>query len=277
MIRLLILTLFLSINLYSQDPLNYYAPLNSKSYYSLKEASASKTPVYKLHLSGNLEKRDYIKLFQLTDLEALSLSGNSIDSLESGFGALHHLRYIEIHHPILYFPSDLANCPRLEAILCIDSKFSEVPSNLFYNPTFQKLSIHSNHDSLRVVIPHIKQNNLLSLTISHTAIDTLSIPKSMKEITIAKCYINGNESWFQDLDKAISLDLSYNQIENFEVFKSFTEVQYLYLNNNQLKHAPEFVAKLGNLKELDLRGNSIPQYEIDILKVLMPQCNIIVD
>ena len=50
-----------------------------------------------------------------------------------------------------------------------------------------------------------------------------------------------------------------------------------WLSNNQLKSTPEFIAKIGNLKTLDLRGNPIPKHEIDILKILMPQCQILID
>lgn len=276
----LILQLFILLSFMSlgQNPMSYYAPLNSDLLESIKSATASKDPVYKLSIDNQLiESKDFIKLFRLNQLEALALKRNQLDSLPSGLSQLQKLRYFQSNNPLQTFPIELGNCINLEKIVLINSAIDSIPGNLFLNPSIKHIEIHSNPDSLSIKIPNTGKTSLSSILLFSTPILEIDLNNKVIDINLIKCYINGRELWFKDLNKVKNLDLSYNQIESFEIFKSFENLQTLNLSNNQLKACPEFVAKIGQLKTLDLRGNPIPKHEIDILKILMPQCQILMD
>ena len=261
-----------------QNPMSYYAPLNSQIFESLKSASASKTPVYKLSIDNQtIESKDFVKLFRLNQLEALTLKRNTLDSLPNGLSQLKKLRYFESNNPLQNFPTELGNCINLEKIVLINASIDSIPSSLFLNPAIQHIEIHSNLDSLSIRIPNTGRTSLSSILLFNTPVLEIDFNRKAIDVNLIKCFIDGTEPWFKQLDKIKNLDLSYNQIESFEIFKSFKNLQTLNISNNQLKSTPEFVAKIGNLKTLDLRGNPIPKREVDILKILMPQCQILMD
>ena len=268
----LILQLFilLSFMSFGQNPMSYYAPLNSDLLESIKSATASKDPVYKLSIDNQLiESKDFIKLFRLNQLEALALKRNQLDSLPSGLSQLQKLRYFQSNNPLQTFPIELGNCINLEKIVLINSAIDSIPGNLFLNPSIKHIEIHSNPDSLSIKIPNTGKTSLSSILLFSTPILEIDLNNKVIDINLIKCYINGREPWFKDLNKVKNLDLSYNQISILIHPNSYVHAIIEFKNGltKVLIHETSMAIPIFNSLYYDENKDISKQYKIDINKL----------
>jgi Leucine-rich repeat (LRR) protein len=61
---------------------------------------------------------------------------------------------------------------------------------------------------------------------------------------------------------------------NKRVFK-LKNLKVLSLRNNQLTSISENISVLQNLEVLDLRGNTFKEFDIAVLKALLPKCRVL--
>ncbi len=61
---------------------------------------------------------------------------------------------------------------------------------------------------------------------------------------------------------------------NKRVFK-LKNLRYLSLRNNQLSSISKNISVMQNLEILDLRGNTFKEFDLAVLKALLPKCRIL--
>ena len=61
---------------------------------------------------------------------------------------------------------------------------------------------------------------------------------------------------------------------NKRVFK-LKNLKYLSLKNNQLTSISENISVMQTLEVLDLRGNTFKEFDIAVLKALLPKCRVL--
>ncbi len=96
-----------------------------------------------------------------------------------------------------------------------------------------------------------------------------------------------NSKGFEDEKKIVDLCGVYVFTETALIFwrkklsilpRSITKLHHLkelWLSDNQIKAIPESIGQLQNLKWLGLRHNPISESEINKIKKLLPNCNVI--
>jgi Leucine-rich repeat (LRR) protein len=70
--------------------------------------------------------------------------------------------------------------------------------------------------------------------------------------------------------------LDKNQLT--EIPKSIYQLKNLKtlsLNGNKLTEISDFISTLKTLEVLDLRNNYLKRYDIEVIKALLPKCNVI--
>jgi len=282
MVKRTLLFLLVTHSFYSgaQKEFDKYGPFGCQVYTDLKEALKIEKKVYKLDLSyQKLDPKVYDKIANLTDLQALKLSGNEITTYPRNFESLFNLLYFaSYNNKLTAFPTlkGLYNLQFLELQHCtIDS----IPAQIAYLSRLQSFKFGNTDDTLKLPATFRFLKNLKDVSIENCMMD--SFPKELFKIPTLN-YLNLSNTntayltrHFERLPNLEVLIIENNPIANipFEIYKA-QKLRLISLRGNKLTKLPDSISQLENLSLLDLRGNKIEPEEIDKLRALLPGCEI---
>ncbi len=108
--------------------------------------------------------------------------------------------------------------------------------------------------------------------------DEISLLKQLRILSLSQNRLSNLPASFTQLRKLTALDLGYNQLIEFpEGILSLNKLETLVLAGNQIKNIPEGITEMKNLKTLYFSKNPIDQEEINRIRKIVPQVNIIFD
>lgn len=264
------------------DPFQIYGPFGSITYKSYYAAIKNYKEAFKLQ-SHNEDWTKGIKKFdRLSNLYVFDISTNNIDTLPESMGTMKDLMYFKTSgNPFRTLPNSIGGCYSLRTIKLHFCAIDSLPKSFNQLRNLRELEIQANQaDTLHF------QNALKNLT----ALNQLFIYKSnlkavpnyfntcpkLASVAIIDCGIQDLDSNFTLPKSCNTLILDNNPFNQFpKKITEFTSLRVVSLKNCGITALPEWISKLTGLEVLDITGNSIDLYQIDVLKILLPQCKII--
>lgn len=264
------------------SPFTSLGPPNSLTYTDLRSAVKDKENVYKLNLSGPvIEPKGLSKLAKLINLQVLAFNSNSISQLPSEISELRGLMYLSSRGNALTQLTGITSLANLMYLDLYGTRLDSLPREIAALRRLKVLHIHDNRADTMFIPAVIGQlSSLNDLTIYDCLLDTL--PKeignlsSLATLSLTRCMIDHLPSSVGKLSNLRQLVLDNNKLSSVpkEIFK-LKKLEYLSLKNNKLTRIPDEICFMKNLATLDLSGNPIPEYDIQVLKVLLPGCEIV--
>jgi len=232
------------------------------------------------HLASNLDKLpnlEYLTLLNLKvlppqignlgNLKSLNLSSNELSALPKEIGQLKNLTNLNLpNNQLVFLPNEIGELKNLTTLNLENNKLESLPFEM------GKLT---NLESLRLgnmAYDYYGHNKLVHLP---TSIGQL---KNLRTLELYGNELTDLPREIGDLKNLTTLYLSSNKLTNLPPEIGWLDnLASLYLNNNQLTGLPNEIGKLKNLITLDLSGNKIPKIEIEKIKKLLPNCELITD
>lgn len=266
---------------FSQSEFDKFGPLGSQTYTDLKQALAIEKKVYKMDLSyKKLEKKQYEKLYKLSDLQALKLSGNEISDYPKNFDALFNLVYFaSYNNKFTSFPPNLKPFFNLHYIELQHTKIDSIPAQIAFLSKLETLKFGNTDDTLKLPATFHFLKNLKDISIENCVMD--SFPKQLFKVPMLN-YLNLSNTntfyvtkHFERLQNLEILIIENNHLSSipFDIYKA-QKLRFISFRGNKLEKLPDSISQLENLTLLDLRGNPMSQEEIDKLKILLPGCEV---
>lgn len=124
--------------------------------------------------------------------------------------------------------------------------------------------------------PLVELTNLTTLMCNTTRIESIEPLSYLHNLERLECYCNKivDLSPLRKLKKLKILYSGDNKIECLKPLEDLTELQHLICSNNKISSL-EPLKNLTKLRRLFCRGNPIPLKEIEMLKVALPNCEVI--
>jgi Leucine-rich repeat (LRR) protein len=190
----------------------------------------------------------------------LKSSGNSLKKLPDSFGHTPTIKSLILHHIELESLPDNFNL--LESLMELEIQINTAES-------FDLKKTLSGLYNLKSLM--IYKNNLKSFPCG------LNKNTKLKKVLIVNSGLTQIDSSFASMENIQTLILDKNKFEKFpsEIFELKT-LKELSLRENLLTSLPEDIIRIKGLKILDLTGNKIPKSHIEIAKILLPNCKIII-
>src|ERR1044072_1052150 len=225
------------------------------------------------------------ELFELRDLQKLSIRNNPISFLPPAIGRLTNLNAVAIYDfEISSIPDEIGRLVNLTELDIDDNKLTTLPDSLenlvnlnhlsftrnklrkFPNITsghthLERLYLGGNElDEIPSVIGHLSELKTLFLWGGNFT----TLPDSFRKlINLEKLQLSSNQlavfpEVLGDIPKLMELDLGNNQITVVpDTLGNLTNLEILELANNKIAAVPESLESLINLRVLDLSGNQI--------------------
>lgn len=279
--KLTFLAVIASTSLFSQNEFEKYGPLGTKVYVDLNEALLIERGVYKMDLSyKKLDPKIFDKINKLTDLQVLKLSGNEITQFPKKFSELSNLVYFATYNnSFTAFPFDFKKMYNLTHIEFYKTKIDSFPSDIAYLSKLKTIKFGDTEDTLKLPESLKFLKNLQDLQIENCVLD--SFPKQLFKIkSLVYFYLaNTNTHYlskhFERLPNLEVLIIENNPIAQIPntIYLS-KKLRFISLRNNKLSKLPDTISQLENLVMLDLRGNPFTKEDIEILKALLPGCEV---
>lgn len=242
----------------------------------------------------------------LKDLVTLDLLGNKLKSLPKQIGELKNLRTLILSiNQLSDLPSEIANLTNLKELYLNANEFDRFPDIIMNLKNLKKLFLNENSlDKLPAQFaesnknlttlglsqiefnswpsPVEKMKNLTELSLFDIGLETLPDEigdlKNLITLNLSENELTNLPGRIKELKNLRTLDLSYNKLNNLsEQIGELNNLTNLYLEGNKLSKLPREIAKLKKLKTLGLHGNKIPHAEIEKIKRLLPNCEIITE
>lgn len=263
-----------------------FAPsIGQKTFRSLEKASKYPDQVFRLKLvQKRLQEKEWKQFSKFRNLNELYLEDNLLDTLPKSMGALIRMTKFRSHrNPISHFPDTLKRWKALTYFELVDAKLDSFPSICRYWPNLREVGINKNRAE-RMVLPKsigkLKDLRLLAINKSPLA----PLPASITELQdLRKLILKGTElKRFPDeigrLQKLETLVLENNELKQLpHSIGRLNKLEYLSLKGNLLESLPQSIAHCTSLKRLDIRQNYFSEYQLDIIKVLLPDTEILHD
>ena len=259
-----------------------YGPYGAPVYTDLKEALKDEKAIYKLNLSYKpVDLKLWPKLAKLSNLQALQLQSISVNQWPDDFSSLINLVYLgSYNNEFTSFPKDFNKLGSLMYLELHNTKIDSIPQSIAYLQRLKTFKFSGTNDTLKLPKSLKYLKSLNELIIESAILDSLPKPlfsiSPLKMLVIVNC---GIQAMPQNLDKLSNLEvlvLDYNKLNELprDIYKC-KNLYALSLKKNNLTKIPDTICLLKNLTKLDLRDNPINKDEIEILKILLPGCQII--
>ena len=259
-----------------------YGPYGAPVYTDLKLALKDEKAVYKLNLSYQpIDIKLWPKLTALTNLQALQLQSISVNQWPDNFSSLTNLVYLgSYNNEFTGFPKDFYKLGSLMYLELHNTKIDSIPQTIAYLQRLKTFKFSGTNDTLKLPKSLKYLKSLNDLIIESAILD--SMPKPLFSITPLKTLVIVNcgiQAMPENLDKLTNLEvlvLDYNKLSTIprDIYKC-KNLYALSLKKNNITKIPDTICQLKNLTKLDLRDNPISKDEIEILKILLPGCQII--
>jgi Leucine-rich repeat (LRR) protein len=286
MLNKFIFSFYITTIFYSQiigqtkESIYNYGPIKDEFYIDFNWALKYSNEVTKLKLE-NTEIQDITKINKLKNLQVLRLQNNKLSILSDNLGDLSNLLYLEIsQNPISTLPKTISKLFLLNELKIHKSRLQKLPNNFALLKNLKVLEIQNNSSNLKTDSALFFMPSLREILFYNTPFNQfplgLQTCSKLFIITIVQCGIDSIPKSFFNQNPVKELVLANNQIN--EIPKEITglkSLEILILKNNQIKNIPESLCFLKNLKTIDLSGNPIDLNDLDVLRILMPQTNII--
>lgn len=212
-----------------------------------------------LYLTGNKFTNLPTEIGELNKLTGLDVSYNQLTALLPEIGKLENLYYLFLqNNQLKNLPKEIAGLENLNYLNLSNNQFTSVPIEIGMLKNLYLLDFSGNQiTNLPAKIGELQY--LSSLDLSNNRLTIL--PEGIKELV----YLS-------------TLNLSNNQLNSLP--KEIGKMEYLYsldLSGNQLTSLPEEIGKLQYLYSLNLTGNNISKTEIEKIRRLLPNCEIITE
>ncbi len=288
MLSIFRLLLFTTLPLYSFcqdkiDPFQVYGPYGSKVYDNFNQALLTTENCYRLKSLNQDLSRNIRKIKKLNKLFVIELQNNNIDSIPEEISAFRNLMYLKSSgNPLKKLPESFGSSPTIKSLILHHIKMDSLPNSFSNLGSLMELEIQiNNSDTFNVREELSGLHNLKTLMIYKTNLKSFPVGLNknykLKKILIVNSGLYQIDSSFAHMKNVETLILDKNNFKEVpkEIFR-LTTLKELSLRENQLTSLPEEICKLKKLELLDLTGNKIPTSDIDILKVLLPYCKIII-
>jgi Leucine-rich repeat (LRR) protein/energy-coupling factor transporter ATP-binding protein EcfA2 len=219
---------------------------------------------------------------ELTKLTWLGLEGNLLTSLPKEIGELKNLLTLYLaNNKLTNLPANIGELEKLTMLDLRGNQLVGLPNEIGKLENLNYLYL--GYNLLQSLIPEIGElKYLYILDLSNNQLT--SLPQEIGSFEYLY-YLDLSNNQLTSLPNEIgellylsTLNLSGNQLTNFP--KEIGEFVYLYsldLSGNQLTSLPDEIGKLQYLYSLNLTGNNISKTEIEKIRRLLPNCEIITE
>lgn len=264
------------------DPFYKYGFPEAQIYIDLSKALKEAKEVTKLKLEEIDLSLEQKSLTKFNSLNVLAFQNNKLDSFPLGLFDNPSLNYFSCAaNPIVKFPEEMGYWTRLRELKLFNTKLDSFPSSFVNLTSIERIEIQSNlADTFFVNKSFSKLENLNELLIYKVILSEFPIglgaSKKLSNLYLIHTQFNELDSSLYDCKNLKTLVLEGNNLSKIDKeILNLNQLEVLSFKNNQLKSVPEFISKFQKLKTLDLIGNPIPKYQVEILRILMPDCNIL--
>ncbi|MBL7934118.1 MAG: leucine-rich repeat domain-containing protein [Bacteroidia bacterium] len=270
-----------SISLQAQKEFDKYGPFGCEVYTDLKEALKMGKKVYKMDLSyQKLDQKTLDKITQLSDLQALKLSGNEITEYPKDFSSLVNLLYFaSYNNRFSHFPENLKGFYMLQYLELQHTAIDSIPASIAYLSRLQSFKFGNTDDTLSLPTTLKFLKNLKDISIENCVMD--SFPKQLFNVpglnylnlsNTNTAYLSKHFERFKDLEVLVIENNPINKIP-FEIYKA-RKLRLISFRGNKLTKIPDSISQLEHLSLLDLRGNPIDPSEIEVIRAMLPGCEV---
>jgi Leucine-rich repeat (LRR) protein len=276
-----LLPFFISASLCAQKEFEKYGPMGSKVYVDLKEALKVEAGVYKMDLSyKKLDPKDYAKLHKLKDLQVLKLSGNEVNEFPKNLGEMFNLVYFcSINNPFTAFPSDLKNLRNLYHLELSYSKIDSIPAEIAYLQKLKTIKFTDTDDTLKLPTTLRYLKGLQDIQIENCIMD--SFPRQVfKAPGLKFLYLSNTNTYsltthFEKLPELEVMIIENNPISSLPNNLYLAQnLRLISLRNTKISKLPSSISQMGNLALLDLRGTAVSKEDVEVLRALLPGCEV---
>lgn len=274
------------VNFNSDDPnfIKYYGGQNQPVYYSFGEATAHGKEATKLVSRNEFLQQKVKKFKKLTQLQILLLENNAIADLPAEIGYMQNLFILSSKkNKIIYIDPAIAKCHNMLYLELYNTKLDSLPTSIQHMRHLELLRIGDNEsDTLRLPEELTYLRGLRDLQLFDCNIyrlpQNMQNFDAMERLVLAGCKLDTLPGNFGYMPRLKHLDLQNNAIKEFPAsFTKLRSLEYLTLRNNRLTSLPEGFVWFTKLQTLDVRGNTIPEQQLEILRLSLPNCRIIKD
>lgn len=267
-------------------PLKKYGPFGSQIYTNLNDAVKDAKNAYKLDLSDQFIdwKKDAKKLVKLDQLQVFQLGNNSLSYLPAEISSLNNLVFFSSKfNPLVSIPKEFGTLDLLTHLELIGTKLDSFPAEFCNLASIKIFHLQNNlSDTLHLPQNFGKLNTLQDIIIYNSPMDTLPASigelKNLKSLVLSKNKLKFLPSEICNLKNLEVLVLDNNELSKLpRNIYELRKLKVLSLRNNQLSSLNDDIVNFRNLAKLDLRGNNFSEEQIEIMRILLPGCNILYD
>jgi Leucine-rich repeat (LRR) protein len=269
----LLLTLFLIV---------FFTPsfAQSGNYKNIKQAVKNADTAIRLDLTDEFIHDDLHRLGKLTRLRELILANNDLEELPVQVCELKFLAVLSSKkNKLNSLPDCFSNLENLQELELYDASIKDLsPLKGLFN--LKKLTLFDNANSLTLGEEFETLGRLKYLNIINTSIDSISSSivklSELEGLNLYQCSLTEIPE-LSELKTLKILILDNNQLSGKipESIYQLTSLVNLSLENNQLTEIDDSIGNLKNLRQINLKGNKLSDYQLDIIRVLLPQCEIV--
>jgi internalin A len=228
----------------------------------LKRLILGKWDREKRHLVGNRLTILPKELFQLQQLQGLSVAGNEFSSIPEEIIQFGNLQSLDFRgNQLICIPKSITQLVSLQVLSLDSNQINEIPETIGQLVHLQKLSLDSN------LISEVPKSIGQLLSLKFFSIDSNQISEipdviaqlvNLQSLDFSSNQISVISNAIAQLVNLQSLDLSENQISVIpDTIAQLGDLQSLVLSGNQISVIPDAIAQLVNLKLLQLSRNQI--------------------
>ena len=244
-----------------------------------KIEEARRTGATKLDLSNDLGTPDEKKLtelpeslWQLTQLQSLSLSHNNLTAVPDTIGQLIQLQSLNLYgNQLTAVPDAIGQLTQLQSLNLGGNQLTAVPATIGKLALLQTLNLGSN--KLTAVPDTIgKLTELQSLNLSDNRLT--AVPDTIGQLTqLQTLYLRNNQlktltDALGQLTRLKELHIAGNKLEVLPEFLSqLFQLKELYVFSNSLQSIPDWIGELHSLEWLNIQENDIADLPITLCKL----------